>query len=264
MDANIRADYLAMFAEMGIRQGDIVLVTSDIRKLCILHMCRYKEILTPNDIIDILQYSVGVEGTLLFPTYNWDFCKGIMFDYYNTPCMTGSLGVAALKRSDFKRTHHPIYSCAAWGKNQDELYNMQYVSSFGEDSIFGWLDRNNAKNLVIEVPVERHFGYTFVHYVEQMSKSVSYRFEKNFTADYKDEHGHITKQTYSMYVRYLDRDVEAHFFGLDKILIEKGISKRYVYDGIEYKVIDMHASYAPILDDIVNNHSRNIARFKGQ
>lgn len=256
--------YASMFAEMGIQKGDTLFVSSDLRRLFFVHARKYKETLCPDDIIDVLQELVGETGTLIFPTYNWDFCKGITFDYFKTPGLTGALGVAALKRNEFRRTHHPMYSCAVWGKYQEELYNLQYKSSFGADSIFGWLDRMHVKDLVIDVSVERWFGYTFVHYVEQNSHHVPYRFEKDFTAGYIDEFGNETQRTYSMFVRYLDMDVIADFHGLDEILYNMGISKRYNYDGIDYKIIDMHASVEPIMDDIINNYSRNIARYKGQ
>ena len=51
---------------------------------------------------------------ILFPTFNWDFCKGKSFNYNNTRSMTGSLSNVALKRPDFKRSKNPIYSFAVW------------------------------------------------------------------------------------------------------------------------------------------------------
>lgn len=43
-----------------------------------------------NDFIDGLLEEVGSEGTVVFPCYNWDFCKGLAFDYRTTPSKTGS------------------------------------------------------------------------------------------------------------------------------------------------------------------------------
>ena len=254
--------YLLAFEKMGIQARGILFVSSDVRRLVFNYMRLYHEMLSLDDIIDTLKRIVGEYGTLIFPTYNWDFCKGITFDYHNTPCRTGSLGSAALKRADFRRTQHPIYSYAVWGKYADELCAMNNISSFGEDSIFAWLDNHHAQNLIVDVGLTECF--TFVHYVEQISGKVNYRFDKQFTADYIDADGHISQRTYSMYVRYLELNVVADFRGIDEILFNRGIEQRYDCNGIVCKLIDLHESVEPILDDIINNRSRNLCTYIGQ
>ena len=37
-----------------------------------------------NQIIDTIVDKIGKTGTLLLPTYNWDFCTGLRFDYFNS------------------------------------------------------------------------------------------------------------------------------------------------------------------------------------
>jgi aminoglycoside 3-N-acetyltransferase len=65
---------------LDIKKGDILLVSSDIMR--VISLIKNNEgFFSPNLIIDTLQNIVGTEGTLLFPTYNWDFCKGLPFDY---------------------------------------------------------------------------------------------------------------------------------------------------------------------------------------
>ena len=44
-----------------------------------------------NKIIDNLIEKIGESGTLLLPTYNWDFCKGIEFNYKKTLSLSGIL-----------------------------------------------------------------------------------------------------------------------------------------------------------------------------
>ena len=113
-----------------IKKGDVVFISSDILRM----LCLGIELNCPVDLnhfIDLLTDKIGPTGTLLFPTYNWDFCKGKTFDYYKTPSKTGSLGNVALKHAGFKRTRHPIYSFAVWGKDQDYLCSLKNVHSFG-------------------------------------------------------------------------------------------------------------------------------------
>ena len=129
-----------------IKKGDTLIVSSDVTMLLYTFYAN-KEHLNLNDFIDCLQNLVGDNGNVIFPTYNWDFCIGKAFDYHKTPSMTGSLTKIALKRKDFKRTKHPIYSFAVWGKDKNYLTALDYIDSFGDESIFAWFEKVKAKNL---------------------------------------------------------------------------------------------------------------------
>ena len=142
--------YLELPKHWGLQRGDIVLLTSDIMQLMFTAM-RQGERFERDAFLDAILGVIGDEGTLLIPTFNWDFCKGKTFDYYKTPCKTGSLGKIALKRDDFKRTKHPIYSFAVWGKDKEELCARDYKSSFGIESPFTYCKERNAKNIFIDV-----------------------------------------------------------------------------------------------------------------
>ena len=259
-------EYLAPLSELGIQKGDVLLVTSDITKLYKHYYRLYGERLTMDDIIDYLQGLLGEEGTLLFPTYNWDYCNGETFDYHNTPGQTGSLGNAALKRNDFKRTQHPIYSFAVWGKDQALLCGMNNTSSFGADSPFAYFDRVHAKQLIIDVPmhITNGMGFTYPHYVEQKSGVVQYRYEKNFTAKYIDAEGKTEERTYSMFVRSYELETRNDFAPLHAYLRELGVEKHFCVNDIHYYMIDLHAAVDPIMDDVVNNKSRKFCIYKGQ
>ena len=198
---------------------------------------------------------------MLFPTYNWDFCKGITFDYMNTPSKTGSLGSIALSREDFKRSRHPIYSFAIWGKDKEMLCQKDYSSSFGEDSIFGYLYENKAKNLVIDTPIGNCF--TFAHYVEETSGMVTYRYKKTFTADYVDENGKKTNKSYEMFVRDLDLDVE-NLGPREQDFLQENVGKSEDINGSHFFMMNFEDAYHMIYNDIRNNRSRKLCRFKGQ
>lgn len=78
-------------SRMDINSDDIVFISSDSKKMMWDAVSR-KQPADLNLFIDGIIQAVGIEGTVIFPTYNWDFCNGITFDYYNTPSKTGSLG----------------------------------------------------------------------------------------------------------------------------------------------------------------------------
>ena len=103
-------------ASLGIARGDMVYVASDITNLlfvakneCQVKVKQRNDFL--NEFVNTLQDLVGEEGTLLFPVFSWDFCRGNGFDYLNTLGEVGALNNWILKnRTDFIRTKHPMYS----------------------------------------------------------------------------------------------------------------------------------------------------------
>ena len=103
-----------------LKKGDILCITSDIIPL-VLNFRKHKETFDPNKLIDAIIKKIGKGGTLLLPSFNWDFCKGKKYDYLKSPPQTGSLPSIVFKRKDFKRTKHPIYSFLVWGKDQKFL-----------------------------------------------------------------------------------------------------------------------------------------------
>ena len=248
--------------QFGVKEGDVLFVSSDITRLIWNIQQVTNEDISVNAVIDALQGVIGVNGTLLFPTYNWGFCKGETWDYHKTKCLTGALGIVALKRADFKRTQHPIYSFAVWGKDQELLCNMINTSSFGADSPFAYLEHKRAKNLVIDVPLNHCF--TFVHYVEQQSGVVTYRYEKNFAAGYVDKDGHESRRTYSMFVRDLDLDVENILEPIEQQMLDENVARRAMVYDVPITLIDMRKSRDLILEDIINNRSRKICKYIGQ
>ena len=131
-------DTLKILKKLGIKNGDILYVASDLLKLITL----FKKKNTKFDLdkfINTIIKSVGNNGTILIPTYNWDFCRNIKFDYINTKSLCGALSNFCLKRKDFKRTRHPIYSLAVYGKFKNYLFNLNNTSAWGENSPFDFI-----------------------------------------------------------------------------------------------------------------------------
>lgn len=247
--------------QLGLQRGDVLLISSDVRRLVFEAMSQ-GDSTDLNSFLEGFMDVVGTEGTILIPTYNWDFCKGKTFDYRTTPCKTGSLGKIALKRADFIRTKHPIYSFAVWGKDADRLYRMENTDSFGQDSPFAYLKEKGAKNLFIDVTYQNSF--TYVHYVEEWEGNVPYRYCKDFTAGYIDEQGMESVRTYSMFVRDLDRDVQVTIDPMESVFAEDQAVKQYTINDIPFRMLDLGKAYQLIREDIVNNKSRRLCSYIGQ
>lgn len=240
----------------GISKGDTVYVISDILALSIAAK-ENGERFDMNKFIDSILHKVGEEGTVFIPTFNWGFCKGETFDIRKTVSRTGALGNAAMKRTDFKRSKHPIYSFMVWGKNQEYLVELDYVDGFGKGSVFEYMHEKRAKALVVGLPSLA--GLTFLHYVEQCV-GVPYRYSKAFSANYIDINGIEQEKTYCMYVRDLKKDPKHinSFEPLGEIIEKLNGSQTFYYNGVEFHVVDLNSVYIIAKMDIELNDSRNM------
>ena len=246
---------------IGVEKGDVILLTSDITDL-FMQCQEHGEHFDVNVLLDRFQEAIGEEGTLLIPTYNWGFCQGKTFDYRRTPSKTGAIGNAALRRKDFVRTKHPIYSFAVWGKDAAELCAMDNVESFGADSPFAYLERVDGKNVFIGSASLRN-SFTYIHYIEQKS-GASYRFSKTFHSQYIDADGQESERDYAMYVRNLDLDVVCTPDPFVDELYANGVVKSGLIGSVPYEVIRFCDVTPFILNDILHNRSRKLCRYNGQ
>ena len=238
--------------KLKIKKGDKVLVTSNILK--ILVKSKKKEInFTPNNLIDALKKKIGKNGTLLIPTYNWDFCKGKTFDYNKTPSQSGVLGNIALKRKDFMRSFNPIYSLAVTGKDKNKICNMKHLDCFSLNSPFGYLIKNKGKNIFINITPRsanetKLVGFVFHHVIEQAAK-VSYRYLKEFKGYYVNRQKFkklvkiklfVTKFNYKVYIRK----------NIDSELKRKKLLNKILFNGIKFSSVNIYQAFKILTNDL--------------
>ena len=242
-------DFEKIFQNLNIKKGDNIIINSDIKKI-LIHYKKQKEKLNPNLILDSVLSKIGDDGTLLLPTFNWDFCNGKEFNYFKTPSKSGSLTKVALSRNDFIRTKNPIYSFAVSGKSQKFLKNLMHESCFDLNSPFGFLIKNKGKNLFIDIDYKE--SLTFVHVAEQQI-GVNYRYLKKFESNYIDENNIKNLAECTMYVRnenfngvtFIDKK-------MDNKLKEKDAIKKIVTNNISFTIVDIPVVYQIMLKDIKN------------
>ena len=166
--------------KVGVEEGDIVLVHSDSTAIMEIIGLKWAEVL--NLLKDCFINMIGESGTLIVPTFNWDFCKGKTYFHKTTPSQVGMFSNYVLFDKRSIRSLHPIYSFAGIGSVAKDIFSNISKSSYGENSVFHKLHQKNAK--IISFCIDPNImgnGYTttFIHYVEQM-KSIDYRFIKHF------------------------------------------------------------------------------------
>jgi len=205
-------DLVVGFKKLGLKQKDIVLVHSSFKS--------FGGVMGgPQTVIDALCYVITDMGTLIVPTFNFNFCEGEPFDVMNTPSQMGVITELVRKNPNSKRTLHPVYSFSIMGKLRDTLSNLNYESSYGKDSIFAKLRDLDGKIMIIGLPYNK--SMTFFHHIEEM-EGCDYRYFKEFKGqitDYRD-----TKEGKAIiFVRDLERGVITQVDKMGKILEKEKI-----------------------------------------
>ena len=205
----------------GLDGGDVVLVHSDATPAMTLAGFEWWEdalMLLKECFLNVL----SPEGTLLVPTFYYDFCKGKPYSHETSPSQVGMFTNSVRLDKRAVRSFHPIFSFAAIGAQASKICDNVPATSLGEDSVFHRLHQMNAKLLFFNVVF--HESCTFVHYVEQ-SAGVDYRYFKHFKGQVS--RGEIRQEgSFDHYVRYLDRDVDNDLSCLDRDLLSTGKMRR--------------------------------------
>ena len=203
------------FRALGVKKGDTLLIHSSYKSFGGVDG-------GPQTVINALLEVLGEEGTLLMPTFNFDFCKGADWDVRETPSQMGFM--TNLVRTDprAKRVFHPIYSFAVIGKYAEAFGALRYKSSYGATSAFAKLCRLDGKIMVIGLSYND--SMTFFHHIEEL-RGVDYRYLKDFTGKITDWDGNTTENTYQMLVRDLDMGVRTMVDPMGALLEKVEISK---------------------------------------
>lgn len=249
--------YYDLLRDFDIEKGDSIYLSSELLKLVFLFKKNGIEF-DGNALLDELQNMVGSEGTILIPTFSFDFSNKKYYDILHTKGSTGALGNLALQRKDFRRTQHPMHSFEVWGKDTEYLISMQNKHSFGLDSPFAYCIGHHVKQIILGTDYVH--GMTFIHYAEAVC-NVPYRFAKSFTGDYVTENGIVEKRTYDYSARKLEIEPEEHFNKMGLILEESGCARKIEIAGLNNYEIDLAKSFPLICDDIIQNRCSNIYDF---
>ncbi|HBX69304.1 MAG TPA: hypothetical protein DEH25_07945 [Chloroflexi bacterium] len=206
-------DLVANIQAIGVQPGDTLLVHSSYKSLGGVEG-------GPQTVIEALLAVLGADGTLVMPTFNFDFCKGEPWDVRTTPSHMGAITNMVRENPAARRVFHPIYSFAVLGRNADFLTGERYKSSYGANSLFAKLRQLYGKILVIGLIYND--SMTFFHHVEEM-EGVDYRYMKEFTGLVTDEAGNTSEETFSMLVRDLDKGVKTRVDPMGNLMEAAGI-----------------------------------------
>jgi len=225
---------LSDFQNLGVKAGDTLLVHSSYKSLGEVDS-------GPQTVIDALLEALGEKGTLIMPTFNFDFCRGVDWDVRETPSQMGFM--TNLVRTDPRATRvfHPIYSFAVIGKHAEAFGALRDKSSYGANSAFAKLRELDGKIMV--VGLSYNDSMTFFHHIEEM-EGVHYRYLKDFTGNITDWDGNASVDTYQMLVRNLEMGVQTMVDPMGALLEDAGISKSQKIGEADVKLMKANEVYA--------------------
>ena len=226
-------DLTSSFTELGLKPADVVLVYSSYNSFGGVDG-------GPQIVIDAILNVITLEGTLIVPTYNWDFCSGKTFDVNETPSTSGIISELIRKNPKSKRVLHPIYSHSVIGKSKEEIGDMRYKSSFGKDSVFAKLRELNGKIMIIGLPFIH--SNSIGHHVEEIL-GVDYRFLKEFHGKIIDENENEYEDNFFMNVKPLDGTQETYFDDFEKLMDSEKITKIRKIGDSTVKLMDANQVY---------------------
>lgn len=123
-----------------------------------------------------LKKYLGSKGTILIPTYNYQFTKRKKFNVFKSPCEVGELGNFVIKKFPLNRTNEPIFSHVVKGNYEKAILNCSVDEAFGEKSVFKFIFKENFKIFCFCCSPA---SMTFLHFIEKEHR-VKYRYNKYF------------------------------------------------------------------------------------
>ena len=171
---------ISSLRKIGLSKGDTVFVHSDLGSIG-----KLGDIKNSDDLCNIIINAflkVIYSGTVIVPTFSYDFCKNKEYNPKLSKSDVGILTNVFMKRKDCIRSNHPIFSVAAIGDEAEYYTNVETNNSFGEKSFFDKLVINDVKIVGLGIGVIEPL--TLIHHIEKMN-NIPYRYIKKFKGNIK-------------------------------------------------------------------------------
>ncbi len=160
-------DIITDLKNMGLKQGDILLVHSSLKKIGFVKG-------GPKTVIDAMIKLLGPEGTLVIPTFPlhktmYELCTmdKYIFDYKTTPTGLGAIPAEFLKYEGIYRSIHPTHSISAIGRYAKQITETHHLGNktYGENSPWAKVIELGGKILGIGIDLAWTTQY---HHVEDI------------------------------------------------------------------------------------------------
>lgn len=216
-----KKDMLKVLESVGLKEGNIVLVFSNLARLGAVDNAATKEDALNTYLSALIDVINASRGTLVVPTFTYSFARGKPFDYEDSPSELCMFGEFVRRQKDSIRSFHPHFSFAAIGKDKHQICDNVSRSAFGYESVFDRLYKRDAKILFLGTNITE--GLTFFLYIEHMV-GISHCYHKAyFTPVYKNKQ--LVKGPFFSFVRHLEPNFYAYFPHFERHLKERSLVK---------------------------------------
>ena len=160
-----KKNFLTHLKRLGLKSTDNVLVYSNLSSFGSLD----KNL--PKRILDYLLSFFTIKGTLVMPSYTFDHPKNFIFNINKLQknYSTGSLVKEFFKKKNVIRSFKLIHSHIGIGKKSYILKKSNKMLSFGNDSDFDLMKKNNFKCLYLGCTPAQAATYFFhLEYINQV------------------------------------------------------------------------------------------------
>ena len=179
------------FAELQVPPDSVLYVAASLAGLVSLPS-------PVEDTLRALRHLVGPSGTIVMPSFSWDFCDSGHFDRERTPTHCGLLAEAFRITPGVRRTWSPPYhTVCASGPQAETITSIESRTSFGAVSVFQYLVDHDA--LVLLIGCGFNDGVAHVHWLEE-TIGVPYRRHQMYTGTIT-RNGLTRSMTFQRYVR---------------------------------------------------------------
>lgn len=237
------AELVLDFQKLGLTSGDILLVHSSYKSFGGVEG-------GPQTVIDALRSILTEQGTLIVPTFNYDFCDGKPYDIKKTPSKMGIISELVRIDSNSKRTLDPVFSFAILGKHRDYLTSLKNEHSFGPDSIFAKLRELDAKIMIIGLAYNE--SMTFFHHIEE-TQGCDYRYFKEFRGSVTGYDNVERNEKIILFVRDIERGIQNSVDKMGLIMEQEGIVKNITIGESTIKLMKVNDVYQRTVEEMKKN-----------
>ena len=237
-----KVDLLQQFKEIGIHEGDSLLVHCSLSKIGYVQN-------GAEDLVGALQEAVGLSGNLLMPnspnaSFQLEYIRALeVFDVVNTPSKLGAVSEYFRKLPKSKRSAHPTEPVSCIGPDADWFTKDHFgnITAYNQNSPFFKLYEKQGKILYLGVTLDNAGTnlHTLEDAVEQFKFQVYY--PELFSVKVKMEDGEIL--TMNTKVHDPNQSKKRQCDDLIPLFIENGVMRKVKIGEANSLLLDAKAMF---------------------
>jgi aminoglycoside 3-N-acetyltransferase len=168
---------MCVLEEVIPKSSDVVVIYPAIWTFA--HLLEKSDMPANKAIFSCIERYIGTDTTLIYPSFcAADFVKTKIYDLKKSiPRESGILSITALTNKNYTRTKNPMHSFLVKGRKTNEILSLASSTSWGNDSILGWMQDVNATICPLGLPWHR--ACSLFHRAEE-NLQAPYRYYKKF------------------------------------------------------------------------------------